>query len=154
MDAWAERQASMRRAELSSTMIYVTEALEEVALDDLLHAGGYRGEKRRAVVFYLDRGTSGFASLLWWIQAWEFIGLNDKEEGFDIVIMAHPEAVPNIPTKCSEIGKDFVPSYGEAGQCIYKPYIGKKLVGILKCEKSNNFTCQESPTVTRPMTTI
>ena len=124
-DAWAERQASMRAAELSSTKISVTAALEEIALDDLLHAGGYRGEKRRAVVFYLDRGTSGLASLLWWIQAWEFIGLSDKEEEFDIVIMVHPEAVPNIPTKCSEISKDFVPSYGEAGQCIYKPYIGR-----------------------------
>ena len=120
------RQASLRTAELSYTKTSVTEALEEIALDDLLHAGGFRGEKRRAVVLYLDRGTSGLASLQWWILAWEFIGLNDKEEGFDIVIMAHPEAIANIPSKCLEIGKDFVPSYGEAGQCIYKLYIGRK----------------------------
>ena len=138
---------------MSSTMIYVTEALEEIALDDLLHAGGYRGEKRRAVVFYLDRGTSGLASLLWWIQAWEFIGLTAKEEGFDIVIMAHPEAVPNIPTKCSEIDKDFVASFGEAGQCIFKPYMGRKYLESATLEKYL-FNCQESPTVTRPMTTI
>ena len=113
-------------AELSSTKISVTKALEEISLDDLLHVGGFRGEKRRAVVFYLDRGTAGLASLHWWILAWEFIGLNDKEEGFDIVILAHPESIPEIPMKCFEIGKDFVPSYGKSGQCIYKPYIGRK----------------------------
>ena len=110
---------------MSTTKIAVTEALEKIALDNLLHVGGFKGDKRRAVVFYLDRGTGGMASLLWWMQAWKFIGLNRMEEGFDIVIMAHPEAVKIIPDECSEIGEDFLPKYGEAGECIYKPYIGK-----------------------------
>ena len=47
------------------------------------------------------------------------------EGGFDIVIMAHPEAVKIIPEECTEISEDFLPKYGEAGECIYKPYIGK-----------------------------
>ena len=115
----------MRTAEMSTTKIAVTEALEKIALDDLLHVGGFKGGARRAVVFYLDRGTGGMASLLWWIQALKFIGLNRMEEGFDIVIMAHPEAVKIIPEECEEISQDFAPKYGEAGECIYKPYIGK-----------------------------
>jgi len=121
---WAFRQNSMRDTELSLTKPTVDKALEEIAQDDLLHVGGFKGERRRGVVFYLDRGEAGMASLLWWLQAWEFIGLNTAEEGFDIVIMAHPEAARNIPDQCEEIDENFVPSYGEAGQCVYKPYIG------------------------------
>ena len=122
---WASRQNSMRDTELSLTKPTVDKALEEIAQDDLLHVGGFKGERRRGVVFYLDRGEAGMASLLWWLQAWEFIGLNTAEEGFDIVIMAHPEAARNIPDQCEEIDENFVPSYGEAGQCVYKPYIGR-----------------------------
>ena len=117
----------MRDAELSLTKPVVTTALEEIALDDLLHVGGVQGEekRRRAVVFYLDKGVGGVASLLWWLHAWEFIGLDRAEEGFDIVMMAHPEAVPNIPAQCAEVGRDFVPKYGQPGECLYKPYIGQ-----------------------------
>ena len=64
-NAWTQRQASMRTAEMSTTKVAVTEALEKIALDDLLHVGGFKGGARRAVGFYLDRGTGGsLASLL------------------------------------------------------------------------------------------
>ena len=115
----------MRDKELSFTKPTVMKALEEIAQDDLLYIRGFKGERRRGVVFYLDRGEAGLASLLWWLQAWEFIGLNTAEEGFDIIIMAHPEAVRNIPDKCAEIDQNFVPKYGGDGECVYKPYIGR-----------------------------
>ena len=139
---------------MSTTKIAVTEALEKIALDDLLHVGGFKGGARRAVVFYLDRGTGGMASLLWWIQAWKFIGLNRMEEGFDIVIMAHPGAVENIPEECQEIGEDFLPRYGEAGECIYKQYILVRMRYSSKSRSNSFCTPQAFPTETRPMTTI
>ena len=91
----------------------------------MMDVGGWRGERRRAAVFYLDRGGSAVASVKWWIYTWRFIGLDVSEEAFDIVIMAHPQAVKNIPEECKEVGEDYVPSYGQPGECLYKVYVGK-----------------------------
>ena len=125
MKEWEIRQAAIRNGQLSSSKVLVTKALEEIDQDDLMHVGGFKGERRRAAVFYLDKGRGAIASVKWWIHTWRFIGLNVTEEAFDIVIMAHPLAVRNIPKDCKEVGEDYVPNYGQPGECIYKVYVGK-----------------------------
>jgi hypothetical protein len=128
---WESRQAVIRNNQLSSNKVVVTKALEEIDQDDLLHMGGFRGERRRAAVFYMDWGKGAIANIKWWIYTWRFIGLNISEEAFDIVIMAHPEAVRNIPEDCKEVEEDFIPNYGQPGECVYKVYVGK-IVQILR----------------------
>ena len=122
---WEVRQAAIRNDQLHKNKVILTKVLEEIDENDIMHVGGFRGERRRAAVFYLDRGVGAIASVKWWIHTWQFIGLNVSEEAFDIVIMAHPQAVKNIPEECKEVGEDFVPSYGQPGECLYKVYVGK-----------------------------
>jgi len=122
--AWQERQNAMRTSQLSEYKVLVTRALKEIDEDDLLHMGGFRGEKRRAAVFYMDKGRGAIPSIKWWLYAWQFIGLNSSEEAFDIVVMVHPESVKNIPDTCREVEDGFIPSYGKPGECLYKVYVG------------------------------
>ena len=127
MDMWRIRQEKMRNEFLVTDKETVTKALEEIDGDDLLHAGGFKGEARRAAVFYVDRGKGAISNVKWWIYTWKFIGLNVAEEGFDLVMMVHPAAIENLPVECKEVSEDFTPSYGEAGECLYKPYVGEFL---------------------------
>ena len=123
---WQKRQNAMRTSQLSEYKVLVTRALKEIDEDDLLHMGGFRGEKRRAAVFYMDKGRGAIPSIKWWLYAWQFIGLNSSEEAFDIVVMVHPESVKNIPDTCREVEDGFIPSYGKPGECLYKVYVGEK----------------------------
>ena len=123
--AWKNRQDTMRNTQLSSYKVLVTKALTEIDEDDMIHLGGFRGQRRRAAVFYMDRGPGAIPSIKWWLYTWKFIGLNVSEEAFDIVIMAHPEAVMNIPEECKEVEANHVPNYGQPGECLYKVYVGK-----------------------------
>ena len=104
----------------------VSTALEEIEQDDLLHVAGstYKGS-RRAVVFYMDRGTGAIPSMKWWLFAWHFIGLDASEEAFDIVVLVHPHAVKHMPAECKEIDEDHIPNFGQPGECLYKIYMGK-----------------------------
>jgi len=104
--------------------VTVVKALAEIDEDDLIHARGFKGEKRRAAVFYVDKGKGGIANVRWWIYSWRFIGLNTAEEAFDLILMIHPAAIENLPKECEEVTEVFHPMYGQAGQCFYKPYIG------------------------------
>ena len=104
--------------------IIVIKALEEIDEDDLLHSVGFKGGERRAAVFYVDKGKGPIENVNWWIYTWKFIGLNVAEEAFDLVMMVHPAAIENVPSECKEVTEDFRPNFGEAGECIYKPYVG------------------------------
>ena len=96
-------------------------------LDNLLHQH-YRleegGRRRRAAVFYLDKGSSGLAMLRWWLAAWRLIGLDRAEEGFDLVFMTHPANVANLPSDCHLVTDSFSLNYTAPGQCLYRPYLG------------------------------
>ena len=132
MKEWEIRQAAIRNKQLSINKIVVTKTLEEIDQEDFTNVEGVKGKRRRAAVFYLDKGVEAIASVMWWIYTWRFIGLNASEEAFDIVIMAHPEAIRNIPEDCKEVKKDYVPNYGKPGECLYREYIGKMEQNIKK----------------------
>ena len=111
-------------------------ALEEIDNDNLMQVSEFKGRERRAAVFYVDQGQRPMENVIWWIHAWRFIGLNDAEEAFDLVMMVHPLAIENLPKECREITEDFLPNFGEEGECLYKPYIGKinRQVGAGLCQ--------------------
>ena len=50
----------------------------------------------------------GLPQLLWWLAAWRLAGLQQEEEGFDVVVMVHPHMVEQVlpvpvpfPRSCS-----------------------------------------------------
>ena len=122
----------------------MTQALEEIKLDEMmasLEASTGEKKNRRAVVLYMDRGKSGSSSsssldppsdglrsgkqqLNWWIKAWQFSGLDEPAEAFDIVVMAHPSVVADIADQCTLVTPQFSAKFNGTGKCFYKPYIG------------------------------
>ena len=114
----------MRNESLAVNKVTVVKALAEIDEDDLMHVGGFKGENRRAAVFYVDKGKGAIASVKWWIYSWKFIGLNTAEEAFDLVMMTHPLAIENLPEECKEVKEGFHPNYRQPGECLYKAYIG------------------------------
>ena len=125
VERWRVRQDKMRNEFLVENKVTVMKALAEIDEDDLIHVGGFKGEDRRAAVFYVDKGKGAIANVNWWIYSWKFIGLNVAKEAFDLVMMVHPAAVQNLPPECKEVTEGFHPNFGQAGECLYKPYIGK-----------------------------
>ena len=115
----------MRNEFLAENKVTVIKALAEIDEDDLMYVGGFKGEARRAAVFYVDKGKGAIANVKWWIYSWKFIGLNVVEEAFDLVMMVHPAAIENLPIECKEVTEGFHPNFGKAGECLYKPYIGE-----------------------------
>ena len=104
----------------------VMRALEEVDLDTALHQFDKKSEadRRRAAVFYVDKGNSGITMLNWWIFTWRFIGLDKPDQGFDLIMMTHPAMVKQLPDDCVLVTDEFKISYNSSGQCLYKPYLG------------------------------
>ena len=124
--AWRERQADMREAFLAAERPGVRKAVEEVDMDNLLHEHDKPdpNKRRRAAVFYLDKGTSGVAMVRWWLKAWRFIGLDSAEQGFDLVMMTHPASVEKLPEECQLVTDSYLVNHGGPGQCLFKPYLG------------------------------
>ena len=98
------------------------EAVAEVDTDDMLHASD--SKRRRAAVFYVDKGSSGISQVNWWVYTWKFIGLNAPDQGFDLVMMTFPAAVDKMPKDCVPVPEDFRIDYTRSGQCLYNPYMG------------------------------
>ena len=122
---WRSRQDTARDLLLAATKKPVSDALDWIQRDKLLHLledGG--GRVRRAVVLYLDQGSSGLQQLHWWIKAWTFIGLDQTDQAFDVVVMAHPKMVEKVSKMCTRIAENFSPRHSGPGRCLYKPYIG------------------------------
>jgi len=127
----AEWQGRQDRAQIELkrlTKLKVTEALEEIKVDEMMASleATMPGEKknRRAVVFYMDQGKSGKQQLNWWLKAWQFSGLDEPSEAFDIVVMAHPSVAPDIANQCTLVTPQFSAKFNGSGKCFYKPYIG------------------------------
>ena len=84
----------------------------------------YRAEpgsgKRRAIVFYIDKGSGFLIYLKWWIFAWKKIELNSEKEAFDIILFTHPLMVGLLPTECQLIPSDFDPEERSEGRCLYR----------------------------------
>ena len=125
MKLWRERQNDARNRFLDENIKDVKKALAEIDEDDIMNRGGFKGGKRRAAVFYVDRGKGAITNVRWWIYTWKFVGLNAAEEEFDLILMVHPEAIENLPEECKEVSEKFEPSYGKEGECLYKPYLGR-----------------------------
>ena len=68
---------------------------------------------------------SGKQQLNWWIKAWQFSGLDEPGEAFDIVVMVHPSGVPDIKDQCTLVTPQFSAKFNGSGKCFYKPYIGQ-----------------------------
>ena len=146
----------------------MAEALAWIQQDKLLHLledGG--GRVRRAVVLYLDEGnwspytigkytTSSGPSLQqlhWWVKAWTFVGLDQPDQAFDVVVMAHPDMVEKVAKMCTRIPPDFSPKYSGPGRCLYKPYIGvaNRDSAYDKYKTSQDQECQDYRIIPRYM---
>ena len=124
--AWQRRQAAIRQMILDTERAGVRAAVAEVEVDTMLHEHDTAdtARRRRAAVFYLDRGSSGLDMVRWWIYTWRFVGLDTAEQGFDLVMMTHPASVAKLPAECSLVEEGFRLNYTAAGRCLYKPYLG------------------------------
>ena len=79
--------------------------------------------RRRAAVFYLDRG-GGLEMVRWWLHTWRFLGLDTAAQAMDLVLLTHPAAVAELPAECGLVEEGFSLNYSLAGRCLYKPYLG------------------------------
>ena len=124
--AWQRRQDAIRSQVLGQERRLVSRALQEVDQDLALHEYDQQdpARRRRAAVFYLDRGSGGLDMVRWWIYTWRFIGLDTAEQGFDLVMLTHPASVAKLPAECSLVEEGFRLNYTAAGRCLYKPYLG------------------------------
>jgi len=120
---WTYRMARTRHKEMKLAKLEVDKILTEIS--HLERSGAFEKEvgSRRAVVFYVDKGSDFLAYLKWWIFTWKMIGLNTEEEAFDIVLLIHPEAVHNLPDECKKIEESFNPELPGPGQCLFKELI-------------------------------
>ena len=123
---WERRQSRMREEILRVESGVVRNALEEIDMDMALHEYDKEvaGQRRRAAVFYVDRGASGLAMVKWWLYTWKWIGLDTAEQGFDLVMMTHPAMVERLPSECVRVEDNFRVNYTSPGQCLYRPYLG------------------------------
>jgi len=123
---WQSRQDKMRDEVMNVERKVVTKALEEIDMDMALHAFDKTDDlrRRRAAVFYVDKGVNGISMVKWWIFTWRFIGLDAADQGFDLVMMTHPAAVDKLPSDCVPVGDNFQINFTSPGQCLYKPYLG------------------------------
>ena len=117
---WTERMNRTRQKEMELAIIEVDKVLEEI--DHYNEIGAF--EKvvgtRRAVIFYVDKGSGFLAYLNWWIFSWKMIGLNDKKESFDIILITHPESLDKLPKECIEIKESFDAKLPGPGRCLFK----------------------------------
>ena len=75
---------------------------------------------RRAIVFYVDKGSGFLAYLKWWIFAWKKIELDSEKEAFDLILFTHPQSVGLLPAECRLIEEDFDPENTGPGRCLYR----------------------------------
>ena len=103
----------------------MSRVLQHVAEEEQLHAHDTlaAGRRRRAAVFYLDRG-GGLEMVRWWLHTWRFLGLDTAAQAMDLVLLTHPAAVAELPAECGLVEEGFRLNYSLAGRCLYKPYLG------------------------------
>ena len=74
---------------------------------------------------------SGKQQLNWWIKAWQFSGLDEPGEAFDIVVMVHPSGVPDIKEQCTPfLNKGATPAWARV--CGRSPAVPSRKVAPQK----------------------
>jgi len=120
INLWTERMARTRQEEMKLAKIEVDKVLKEIAQYNKTGAFEKEVGSRRAVVFYVDKGSGFLAYLKWWMFTWKKIGLNVEEEAFDIILLTHPKSVGKLPKECKKIEDNFDPDLPGPGQCLFK----------------------------------
>ena len=122
-DSWKIRQNNLRAKELVEHRRVVKDALKDISNREVASLGMAPSGQRRAAVFYVDN-KHAVRYLKWWIYAWRFIGLDAEKEAFDIIVMADPDIVTDLPNDCQEYTRQFSPRTAGPGQCVYKQFKG------------------------------
>ena len=109
MKSWEKRQKNLRRNIMESELVGVKNAVKEIDIDDMLHEFDKKDpdKRRRAAVFYVDKGDKGLDMVRWWIYTWRFIGLDSVDQGFDLVMLTHPAAVSKLPGGCVLVSENY-----------------------------------------------
>ena len=97
VSSWRRRQSNMRKSFIEAEKDGVKKMVKEIDIDNLLHEFDKMdvNKRRRAAVFYVDKGSSGIEQVNWWVYTWRFIGrvyifvLNIFETLFDISRPGH-----------------------------------------------------------------
>jgi len=117
---YAERAWDRRNHELTDSKSEINVVLEEIINleieGDFLKSEG----QRRAVVFYVDKGTGFLKYLTWWMFAWKEIGLNSEQSAFDIILMSHPKSIRHLPEECTRVDDNFNADFKGPGRCLFK----------------------------------
>ena len=89
IESWEKRQRDLRLNIMRSALVEAKKVVEEVDFDDLLHEFDEKDpdKRRRAAVFYVDKGDEFLEMVKWWIYTWRFIGLDSVDQGFDLVML-------------------------------------------------------------------
>lgn len=117
MDLARERELDLAKIEVDKVMADIQELNRTDALYEI-------SGSRRAVVFYVDKGSGFLAYLTWWLYTWAKIGLDSEKEAFDIVLLTHPKSVSKLPSDCHVIEDSFDPGLAVGpGRCLYKPLV-------------------------------
>jgi len=126
VSSWRRRQDNMRNSFIEAETEGVKKIVKDIDIDNLLHEFDTVdiNKRRRAAVFYVDKGTSGIEQVNWWVYTWRFIGLDTVDQGFDLVMLTHPAAVDKLPSDCVPVEDNFKINFTSPGLCLYKPYLG------------------------------
>jgi len=120
LEVWKERMDRTRQEELKLAKVEVDKVLKEIAEYNKTGAFDEVTGTRRAVVFYVDKGSGFLAYLTWWLFTWKKIGLDSEEEAFDIILLTHPKSINKLPRECKKIDDLFDPEAAGPGQCLFK----------------------------------
>ena len=76
MEMWKQRMDRTREEEMKLAKLEIDKVLKEI--EEYNKTGAFEKETgtRRAVVFYVDKGTGFLAYLTWWLYTWKNIGLD------------------------------------------------------------------------------
>jgi len=127
---WKIRQERLRNKNLALYKEEVTRTLKEIEGDENRRLGLPSEGNRRAVVFYVPNGQQ-IEYLRWWIYTWNFIGLSDEKQAFDIILFANPEVSKTLVnyrfkfgTRCVPFTRNFSAVHSGEGRCVVKQYRG------------------------------
>ena len=123
LELWRERAEARRTEELQLAGAEVARVLREVGQQNRSGSLGRVERSRRAVVFYVDRGTGFLDSLRWWIFTWRAIGLDSARAAFDIVVMVHPASVALLPAACRPAPPGWDPRAPGPGRCLWRELV-------------------------------
>jgi len=120
-EAFHRRAARSRERELALAETEVFKVLDQIKAEESSGSLFLQSGSRRAVVFYLDKGTGFLSYLTWWLLAWKEIGLDSEDEEFDLILMTHPTSIKLLPPECKPVPDNFDPStHRGPGMCLYK----------------------------------